>query len=480
MEKSAKIKNTLFSDRSDAMDESTHPQHSSLAKITFCGGTGSVTGSNFLLEADGKKILIDCGLTQGTKLADDINWDSFPYKAKEIDILFITHAHVDHAGRIPKLIHEGFRGKIYSTKPTKSLAPLMLEDTADILSKNQDLGLDRVYTPENVKLALSLWEGFEYHEEIKITENLKASFYNAGHILGSAMTQFIYNGKKILFTGDLGNSPSPLLPDTEKITDADYLVMESVYGDRNHESRGDRRQFLEEAIEDNYKRKGTLVIPTFSLERSQELLFELNNLVEEKRIPIMPIFLDSPLAIRLTEVFKQYKSYFNDTAQKAMHHDKYLFDFPGLHNTLKSEESKMIKDVPNPKIVIAGSGMSTGGRIVHHERHYLPDPNNTLLLTGYQAVGTPGRLIQEGVKTVRITGEDVVVRAHVVTITGYSGHKDSDELLNFVENMQEKIKKVFVVMGEPKSSMFLVQKLRDNLGIDAYAPEQDSSVNLSC
>ena len=450
------------------------------AKITFCGGTGSVTGSNFLLEIDGQKILVDCGLTQGVKLADDINWDSFPYNPKEIDILFITHAHVDHLGRVPKLIHEGFRGKIYSTKPTRGLALPMLEDTANILSSNTDLDLDKMYTEANIKLALSLWEGFEYHHPIKITPLLEVSFLNAGHILGSAMILFTYNGKKILFTGDLGNSPSPILPDTDRVTGIDYLIMESVYGDRNHESRDERRKNLEETIEDNYKRRGTLIIPTFSLERSQELLFELDSLVENKRIPVMPIFLDSPLAIRLTEVFKEFKNYLNENAQNAMHHDKYLFDFPGLHNTLKSEESKMINSVPNPKIVIAGSGMSTGGRIVHHERHYLPDPNNTLLLTGYQAVGTPGRLIQEGVKTVRITGEDVVVRAHVVTITGYSGHKDSDGLLEFVEDTQETLQKVFVVMGEPKSAMFLVQKLRDNLGIEAFAPEQDSSVTLEC
>lgn len=450
------------------------------AKITFCGGTGSVTGANFLLEADGKKILVDCGLTQGIKVADDINWDPFPYDPKEIDVLFITHAHVDHLGRVPKLIHDGFRGKIYSTEPTRVLAYPMLEDTAGILSKNRDRDLDKIYTEENINLALSLWQGLTYHQKIKITENLEASFLNAGHILGSAMVLFVYNGKKILFTGDLGNSPSPLLPDTEKITDINYLIMESVYGDRNHESRDDRRKFLEETIEDNYKRKGTLIIPTFSLERSQELLFELNALVENNRIPVMPIFLDSPLAIRLTEVFKKFKNYLNEPAQHAMKSDKYLFDFPGLHNTLKSEESKLIADVPNPKIVIAGSGMSTGGRIVHHERHYLPDPNNTLLLTGYQTVGSPGRLIQEGIKTVRITGEDVIVRAHIVTITGYSGHKDSDGLLNFVGDASDSLKKVFVVMGEPKSTMFLVQKLRDNLGINAYAPEQGSSVTLVC
>ncbi len=450
------------------------------AKITFVGGTGFVTGANFLLEVADKKILVDCGLIQGLKMADDINWDPFPYNPKEIDILFITHAHIDHVGRIPKLISEGFRGKIYSTKPTQAISLPMLEDAAGILSKNTELNLDVMYSAENLKTAFSLWHGFEYHERIELAADLDAVMLNAGHILGSAMIQFTYNGKKIVFTGDLGNSPSPLLPDTEKIIDADYLIMESVYGDRNHESRDERRKNLEEVIEDNYKRKGTLIIPTFSLERSQELLFELNSLVEDKRIPVMPIFLDSPLAIRLTEVFKQFKGYLNEAAQIAMHHDKYLFDFPGLHNTLKSEESKMIANIPGPKIVIAGSGMSTGGRIVHHERHYLPDANNTLLLLGYQVVGTPGRMIQEGLKTVRITGENVPVRAHIVTILGYSGHKDSDGLVNFVGDTQDTVKKVFVVMGEPKSSMFLVQKLRDNFAVDAVAPEQGTSVTLSC
>jgi metallo-beta-lactamase family protein len=449
-----------------------------IANITFCGGTGSVTGANFLFEVDGKKILIDCGLTQGTKLADDVNWEPFPYDPKEIDILFVTHAHVDHLGRIPKLVNDGFRGVIYSTEPTKALAYPMLEDTAGILSHNTELGLDKIYKEENVKLSLSLWQGFPYYTPVKVTDAIEATFFNAGHILGSAMIQFTIGGKKILFTGDLGNSPSPILPDTDTMTDIDYLIMESVYGDRNHEAREERRANLEMAIEDNYKRKGALIIPTFSLERSQELLFELNTLVEGNRIPVMPIYFDSPLAIRLTEVFKQYKNYFNEDAQKAMVHDKYLFDFPGLHSTLRSEESKLIATVPNPKVIIAGSGMSSGGRVVHHERHYLPDPNNTILLTGYQSVGTPGRMIQEGMKTVRITGEDVNVRAHVVTISGYSGHKDSDALINFVEDMQDNVKKIFVVMGEPKSSLFLVQKIKDNLGLDAVAPERGDAVQL--
>lgn len=452
----------------------------SIAKITFCGGTGSVTGANFLLEAGGKKILIDCGLTQGIKLADDMNWDPFPYDPKEIDILFITHAHVDHIGRIPKLISEGFRGKIYSTKPTQALTGPMLEDTTGILSKNREFHLDKIYTEENTKIALSLWQGFEYHEKINIVENLEVSFLNAGHILGSAMVEFFYNGKKIIFTGDLGNSPSPILPDCEKITDADYLIMESVYGDRNHESRNERKMMLEDAIEDNVKRKGTLMIPTFSLERTQELLYEIDDLIENGRIPLVPFFLDSPLAIKLTDIYRKYQNYFNTEALDLAKTDKDIFVFPGLHVTPEAEQSKMILRMPNPKIIIAGSGMSSGGRIVHHERNYLPDQNNTLLLTGYQSIGSPGRLIQEGMKTVRISGEDVPVRAHITTISGYSGHKDMNALMTFVEDTQESLKKVFVVMGEPKSAMFLVQKIRDNLGIEAYAPERGDSVTIIC
>jgi len=451
-----------------------------VAKITFCGGTGAVTGANFLLEADGKKILVDCGLTQGTKLADDINWDPFPYDPKEIEMLFITHAHIDHIGRIPKLVHDGFRGKIYSTIPTQALIGPMLEDTMGILSKSKDYNLDKIYNEENLKITFSLWQGFEYRQKIQITENLEVSFLNAGHILGSAMVEFLFNKKKIVFTGDLGNSPSPILPDCERVTDADYLVMESVYGDRNHESRDDRKNMLEDVIEDNTKRKGTLMIPTFSLERTQELLFEIDDLIEKGRIPLVPFFLDSPLAIKLTDVYKKYENYLNNEALKLAKSGKDIFVFPGLRPTPEAEQSKTILRIPNPKIIIAGSGMSSGGRIVHHEVRYLPDPNNTLLLTGYQSVGSPGRLLQEGIKTVRISGQEVVVRAKIVTINGYSGHKDSDSLIDFVEGMENTVKKIFVVMGEPKSSMFLVQKIRDNLGIEAYMPERGESVSLEC
>jgi metallo-beta-lactamase family protein len=325
-----------------------------------------------------------------------------------------------------------------------------------------------------------MWETLEYHQVLNVDHGFQFSYKDAGHILGSGILEIIYNSKKIVFTGDLGNSPSPLLPDTEIINDADYLIMESVYGDRNHEDRDQRKQKLAQVMQDNYKRGGTLIIPTFSLERTQELLYEIDSLVEGERIPKMTMFLDSPLAIHLTDVYLKYEKYFNETAKKNISSGNNLFEFEGLKKTLETEESKAILQAPNPKIIIAGSGMSNGGRIIHHEKNYLPGANNTILLTGYQSVGTLGRSIQEGIKVLRIQNEEIPLRAHVEMIAGYSGHKDSDHLLEFVGNMADKVKKVFVVMGEPKSSLFLAQKIRDNLGIDTHTPDAGETIVLEC
>ena len=447
--------------------------------LTFAGGTGSVTGANFLVEGEGIKFLVDCGLNQGTKMADDKNWEPFPYDPATVDYLFITHAHIDHIGRIPKLVYVGFKGQIYSTIPTKDIAHLMLEDTANILSHNDDDKLKEVYSLKTIEQVMSLWKVIDYHQDLAVGPYV-FRYRDAGHVLGSGMLELIYNNKKIVFTGDLGNSPSPLLRDTEELKNVDYMLMESVYGDRNHTERAVRRERLEATIEDNYKRKGTLVIPTFSLERSQELLFEIDQLVEHDRVPKMPIFFDSPLGIRLTTVYAKHARYFNDFARTLVGEGNDIFAFPGLKSTLLTEESKEILHATNPKIVIAGSGMSNGGRILHHEANYLPDPNNTILLTGYQSVGTLGRMIQDGAKQVTISGRTVPVNAHVVFIDGYSGHKDSDHLIEFVEHTADSLKKVYVAMGEPKSSLYLTQRLRDYLGVEAYAPEEGDVVELDC
>lgn len=455
-------------------------QNESKLKITFCSGAGTVTGANFLLEGNNKKFLIDCGLIQGEKNADDLNWEKFNYDPSTIDILFITHGHIDHIGRIPKLISEGFNGRIISTIPTKDITEVMLADTAHLLSHDKEHQLSLIYTSENINKAMSLWETLSYGQKLNVDHGFQFSFKNAGHILGSGMLEIIYNNKKIVFTGDLGNSPSPLLPDTDIINDADYMVMESTYGDRNHEHRDERKDKLKDVIMDNYKRKGTLIIPTFSLERTQELLYEMNDFFENNLIPKMPVYLDSPLSIKLTDIYLKYDSYFNDKAREIIKKGDKIFDFPSLIETPETEDSKAILKVNPPKIIIAGSGMSNGGRIIHHERNYLPNKNDTILLTGYQSAGTLGRMIDDGAKKVHIMGEYVNIRAHVAKISGYSGHKDSDHLISFVSNTKNTLKKVFIAMGEPKSAMFLAQKLRDNLNVHSYTPTAGEEVIIDC
>lgn len=449
-------------------------------KITFASGAGTVTGANFLIEGNGKKFIIDCGLIQGEKLADDVNWEAFKYPASEIDIIFITHAHIDHIGRLPKVVSEGFNGRIISTIPTKELSAFMLEDTMNILSHDKEHKLNKIYNEENIKKVMSMWEGVEYHQVINVDHGFQFSYKDSGHILGAGMVEVVYNGKKIVFTGDLGNSPAPLLHDTEVVSDADYMIMESVYGDRNHEGRETRRDNLAKVINDNFERKGVLVIPMFSLERTQEVLYELNEMSNEGKIPKMPIFLDSPLAIKLTKVYKKYEQYFNEETRAMIAGGDDIFKFPGLHFTQETEDSKAILRTPNPKVIMAGSGMSNGGRIVHHERNYLSDPNNTILLIGYQSVGTLGRAIADGKKKLHILGEDIPLHAKVVDIHGYSGHKDSVHLLEFVSHSAKTLKKVFVVMGEPKSAMFLAQRIKDNLGITAVTPLAGESVVIDC
>ena len=372
-------------------------------KIIFAGGAGTATGSNFLLEAGKVKILVDCGLYQGEKLAEEENRGNFPFDPKSIDFLFITHAHLDHVGRIPKLTKEGFSGTIYSTPATKDLAELVLEDSVGLLAKEATrAGLVPIYEKSDIEKALVLWKTKKYHEELLIDSgdkdigNIKITLFDSGHILGSCMVVFDIKGKRFMFTGDLGNSPSPLLKDTEKVEGVNYLIMESVYGDRNHNHRDDRVDFLKNTIKKLIQKKGTLMIPAFSIERTQELIFVFNEMVENKEIPLIPVFLDSPLGINVTKVYQKYEKDFNENIENLVKKGEDIFSFAGLNISKTSEDSKAIALSPSPKIIIAGSGMSNGGRIVYHEARYLPDPKNTLLLVGYQAAGTMGRKLQNG------------------------------------------------------------------------------------
>lgn len=447
-------------------------------KLKFYGAAGEVTGSNHILEGDGVRVMIDCGFFQGIKVCDIKNTEPFPYDPSTIDALFVTHAHLDHVGRIPKLLNEGFKGRIYSTPPTREIAKLMLEDTLNVITREAKAdGHEPLYHEDAIKKAFDHWEAIPYDKEIVLDHDLRICFRDAGHILGSAMVEMRHNGKKLIYSGDLGSS-SILMPDNALLSDVDYLVMEAVYGDRIHQNLAERASRLKEVIDDTILKGGTLIIPAFSIERTQDILFELNEMVESGKIPEIPVFVDSPLAIKVTKVFSENTPYFNHDIQEAMKGGDDIFKFPKLRFTESSQDSIAIKDVPNPKIIIAGSGMSNGGRVLHHERNYLPDPKSTLLLVGYQAVGTMGRELQEGAKMVRIFDEDVPVNAKVIMLEGYSAHKDMNALIEFVAAMQDSLKKLFVVHAELGAGLFFAQRVRDYLGIDARVPKMGDEVEI--
>lgn len=455
-------------------------------KITFHGGARWVTGSNYLLEHGPVKIMVDCGFFQGKKFADELNYETFKYNPAEVNFVLITHSHADHTGRLPKLYREGFRGKAYATTATRDLIAVSLPDSMERMQEEaRDSGRNPLYDQTDIDGLLANMEGVEYCKELILGNNIKAVLHDAGHILGSAIIEISWlendGMKKIFFSGDLGNPPTPLLRPTEFINNADYLVIESAYGDRIHDPEGERRTRLAKVVEDTIARKGVLMVPSFAMERTQELLFELNGLFNENLIPKIPVFIDSPLAIRLTEVYEKHAEYFNKKAAGLIKSGDDIFKFPGLKFTLSVEESKTINNVPPPKVVIAGSGMSHGGRILHHELRYLPDPNSTILFVGYQVDGSLGRHIQRGDKEVSIFGQKVHVNCHIENISSFSAHADQAGLIRWVQSAQigDKLKKVFVVQGEEASAKTLAYLIREKLGVGALAPMEGESFELT-
>jgi metallo-beta-lactamase family protein len=477
-------------------------------KLIFYGGARSVTGANYLLDASAIKILVDCGLNQGSKYAEDLNYQPFDYNPAEIDFVLVTHSHIDHIGRLPKLCKDGFRGKIYATKATRDLMEVALPDNLKLIQQEaEEDGHPPLFEEKDVEELISLVQGIDYYEEINLGDGVKAIFRDAGHILGSSIVevqwkavssfQFLDSSKnsdfqspktsnqkletrKIYFSGDLGNPPTPLLRPTDSIEEADYVVVESAYGDRAHEEQSQRRERLAKVIMETVEREGVLMVPSFAIERTQELLFELNELFNNKRIPQVPVFIDSPLAIKMTAVYKRHPECFNKETVYLIKSGDDVFDFPGLKMTSTVEESKKINDVPPPKIIIAGSGMSHGGRILHHEIRYLPDPKSTILFVGYQVDGSLGRQIQKGEKEVKILGQTVSVNCHVETLSSYSAHADQIGLLKWVASSKydSKPEKVFVVQGEEEAAKTLANLIHDNLGINAIAPQAGDSFEL--
>ncbi len=474
-------------------------------KLTFHGGAKAVTGANYLLESSpstlqrvqgrpeqsrgatssgqSTKILVDCGLKQGGRYCEPVNFKPFLYDPSTIQAAFITHAHIDHIGRLPLLYKNGFRGKIYSTPPTKDFARELLLDSEKILTNEAaDCGEEPMYGMEEVEGLAALWETVPYHKKIPIS-GWEAEFYNAGHILGSSsiLVTELQSGKKIIFSGDLGNPTTPFIVKADKVPAADYAVMESTYGGRTHEVEAARKDELENVIEETIRAGGVLMIPAFALERTQELLFELNELTENGRIPRVPVFIDSPLAIKLTAVYKRYlkdPNYFNEETISLLRSGDAIFDFPGLKLSLTTEESKKINDVPPPKIIIAGSGMSQGGRILHHEKRYLGDPKNTLLFVGYQASSSLGRRILDGAASVKIMGEEIPVKAKIKAIGGYSAHADQPALLNWIAPIKENLKQVFLVQGEEDEMNPLKERIKRDLSVEAEIPSPGEEVVL--
>lgn len=452
-------------------------------KVTFAGGAQMPTGSNFLVEFGGKKILIDCGLVQGEKYSIPINREPFTYDTASVDMLIVTHSHLDHVGRIPCLVKAGFKGTIASTGPTRDMAELVLVDSMGVLNKEAaHESVEPLYEEKDIFDTVRLWTTtLEYEKPLTFKtndEDAHITLHDAGHILGSSIVEIAYKGKKLAFTGDLGNTPSPLMKDTTPLHDVDYLVMESVYGDRNHKDKDKRLDILKEAITTTIHKNGTVIIPAFSIERTQELLMAFNELVEKQVVPSIPVYLDSPLGINITKVYKKYETWFNENAESLIKRGDDIFMFKGLVKTLTSEESRGISADTRPKVIIAGSGMSNGGRIMFHEAHFLPDPKNTIIIVGFQAPHTLGRHIVEGDKEVYIHGKLVPIRARVVNIHGFSAHKDSDHLVEYVGSTANSLKKVIVVLGEPKSSYYLGQRLHEVYQVPVSVPEKGDVIEL--
>lgn len=461
-------------------------------QIEFVGGTRSVTGSCFIVKTSKHTVMIDHGMFQGSKILRERNFLPMIYAPSQIDSLILTHAHIDHSGLIPKMVKDGFTGKIYATKATVDLCTVMLPDSAHIQEmdikwinkKNKHLGIDEMpplYTVEDAEESLQYFVPVSYGKEIEIHPGIKAIFRDAGHILGSAFVELYVQdeGKEriLVFSGDIGPKNQALIRDPEKATYADILFIESTYGDRLHKTKEDTFKEFTQIINEAYERKGNVIIPAFAVERTQEIIFTLGRLFKEGVIPRIPVYIDSPLAISATEIFKMNKDCFDDETMRLILSGDNPLEFENLHYTRDTTDSKQLNDAKGA-IIISASGMCNAGRIKFHLLNNLYRAESSIVFVGYQAEGTLGRQLVDGAKKVRILGEEVVVRAKIHTLGGFSAHADRDGLLEWMSTFQNPNLKVFVVHGEEAASVSFASTVKEKLGFDSEVPRWGEIIDL--
>lgn len=457
--------------------------------ITFYGAAQEVTGSCHMVEVAGHKFLIDCGLFQGSLTDQMLNYEEFPFNIQEVEFVILTHAHIDHSGRIPKLYKAGYKNPVYCTSATRELCKIMLPDSGHIQEneiewvnrKRMRAGKkpnDPIYTEQDAIDCLEIFKGLEYNVPVKINDEISFVLKDAGHMLGSAIVELYLKEdgkeKKVVFTGDLGNKNLPIINDPVNIDSADVLVMESTYGDRLHSSIVDQSSKFIQIILDTIRRGGNVIIPSFAVGRTQELLYEINKYLTDDRIKDelskIPVYVDSPLAVNATRIFESQHSYYDEEALSYLLKGDNPLVFDNLHLIETSEESQALNDDPEPKIIISASGMCEVGRIKHHLKHNLYRSECTILFVGYQAEGTLGRKIMNGEPLVKIFGEEIAVKAEIKSLDAFSGHADRDGLLGWVAAMKKKPEQIFIVHGELEAQNVLKEYIQQGFKINAINP----------
>lgn len=464
-------------------------------KLKFFGAAQNVTGSCYLVEAGEMRILVDCGLYQERDLKQR-NWDAFPVPPESIDAVLLTHAHLDHCGRLPKLVKEGFRGKIFCTPATSEIAQIIMKDSAYLQvedvkhkkarhekqGKTSPFPYEPLYTEEDVAQTIPLLNPVAYNAPVQVERGISAEFREAGHIFGSTSIKLTIEQdgetRSILFSGDVGRWDIPIINDPYPFEEADYVLIESTYGNRTHGETKDIPGELARMINETNEAGGNVVIPSFAVERTQELLYHLNGLLRADRIPHLLAFVDSPMAIKVTDVFKKHPELFDEEALELLHKGQHPCDLPGLTLSNTTDQSKAIAHIKGTAIIIAGSGMCTGGRIKHHLKSNIDRPESTILFVGYQAVGTLGRIILDGVDPIRIFGEEHPVRARIEKISGFSAHADQNELLRWITALQKPPRHVFVTHGEPDAAGAFKDLLTEKTGWSCSTPEYQQEIIL--